>query len=114
MTDKPQLKVTWRADRTHPELADPLRDALRTVIDPEIGLSVIALGLIRDVVIEEGQAIVHMIMTTPFCPYAPAMLEMTRRKAEETINIPTQIAFGMEAWDFSMMEEEAGGDWGLY
>jgi metal-sulfur cluster biosynthetic enzyme len=55
-----------------------------------------------------------MILTTPFCPYGPAMLEMTRQKAEEALNQPAQIDLGLEAWDFSMMEEGLGGDWGLY
>jgi metal-sulfur cluster biosynthetic enzyme len=70
---RPQL--TWEAENTHPDLIEPLKEALRTVMDPEIGLNVIELGLVRDVVIQEDQAILTMIMTTPFCPYAPALLK---------------------------------------
>jgi metal-sulfur cluster biosynthetic enzyme len=55
-----------------------------------------------------------MILTTPFCPYGPALLEMTRQKAENTLNHPTTIEFGMEMWDPTMMEEGAGADWGLF
>jgi len=55
-----------------------------------------------------------MILTTPFCPYAPAMLEITRQKAEAALQGPVQIEMGMEMWDFSMMEEGAGGDWRLF
>jgi metal-sulfur cluster biosynthetic enzyme len=104
----------WQADETHPDLIEPFTDALREVIDPEIGLNVIQLGLIRDLIIEDEAANVNMIMTTPFCPYAPAMLEMTRQKAESALNLPTKISMGMEMWDFSYMEEGLGGDWGLY
>jgi metal-sulfur cluster biosynthetic enzyme len=64
--------------------------------------------------IEKDKANISMIMTTPFCPYAPALLEMTRKKAEETIQMPTTIEMGMEMWDPSMMEEGTGADWGLF
>ena len=64
--------------------------------------------------VEEDSAIVHMILTTPFCPYGPALLEVTREKAEEALGRTTSIDLGMEMWDFSMMEEGSGADWGLY
>jgi len=107
-------KVIWQADSTHPDMAETLRESLREVIDPEIGLSIIQLGLIRDVTIAEDNANVKMILTTPFCPYGPALLDMSRKKAESALNLPTTIELGMDMWDFSMMEEGAGGDWGLY
>jgi len=116
MTDSPpRNRPTWRLENTHPHLVEPLKESLRQVVDPEIGLNVVQLGLVRDVVIEDGVAVVTEIMTTPFCPYAPAILEMSRQKAEEALAVPTKVALGMEVWDFSMMEEDAGGaDWGLY
>jgi metal-sulfur cluster biosynthetic enzyme len=104
----------WDIDATHPALVDPITDALRTIVDPEIGLNIIQLGLIRNVKIEENSAIVRMILTTPFCPYGPAMLENTRQKAEEVVGIPTHMDLGMDMWDFSMMEEGLGDSWGLY
>jgi metal-sulfur cluster biosynthetic enzyme len=109
-----QPKVIWQADSTHPQLAETAREYLRQVIDPEIGLNVIELGLVRDLQIEEGQAQMMMIMTTPFCPYGPALLEMARKKAEEAVNRPTTIELGMEMWEPSMMEDEAGAAWGFF
>lgn len=114
MNQKPAQKVIWQADSTHPHLAEQLREALREVVDPEIGFSIIELGLVRDLVLDETKAEVTMILTTPFCPYAPAMLETTRYKTEETLERPTSIEMGTEMWDFSMMEEGAGGEWGLF
>ena len=109
---RPQL--VWEVENTHPDLIEPLKEALRTVVDPEIGLNVVELGLIRNVIIKDDQAVVNMIMTTPFCPYAPALLEMTRQKAEDALSLPTKMALGMEPWDPSMMEEGAGAAWGFY
>jgi len=107
-------RPVWDAEATHPAEATKLRDALVQVMDPEIGLNVIQLGLIRNFKIEDGQAIMRMILTTPFCPYGPALIDLTRVKAEEGLGIPVSIELGMEVWDFSMMEEGAALDWGLY
>jgi metal-sulfur cluster biosynthetic enzyme len=106
--------LVWQADSSHPELSGPLRDALREVVDPEIGLNIIELGLIRDVAIQDQKATITMILTTPFCPYGPAMLDVTRQKAEKALRIPATIEMGLEMWDFSMMEEGVGADWGMF
>ncbi|BAJ63826.1 metal-sulfur cluster assembly factor [Anaerolinea thermophila] len=110
-----QNRPEWGIDSTHPELVEPLTEALRTIVDPEIGLNIIQLGLVRDVTIEDGNALIKMILTTPFCPYGPAMLETTRQKTEEVLGIPTHIDFRAdEMWDFSYMEEGLIDDWGIY
>ncbi len=114
MSESTHRKVIWQIESTHPEMVDRLRETLRQVVDPEIGMNIIELGLVRDVIVEDDQATVKMILTTPFCPYGPAMLEMTRAKAEEALQRPTTIEMGMEMWDFSYMEEGAGAEWGLF
>jgi len=93
---------------------DGLREALRAVIDPEIGMNVVELGLIREIEINDDSAHITMIMTTPFCPYAPQLLEQSRRTAQDYLGLPTTIEMGMEMWDPSMMEEGAASDWGLF
>lgn len=90
-----------------------LMQALRQVIDPEIGMNIIELGLVRGADIHDDRAHVTMIMTTPFCPYAPQLLEQTRRTAQEFLDVPTTIEMGLEMWDPSMMEEGLADDWGL-
>lgn len=91
-----------------------VREALRNVVDPEIGLNVIELGLIRDLVFETEELQVKMILTTPFCPYGPAMVESVRKCAQDASQLPTFVEIGMEAWSPEMMEEGAGDDWGLF
>ena len=112
--DQPSNRPIWEAESTHPELAKKVQDALRDVVDPEIGLNIIQLGLIRDLKIEEDQAIIKMILTTPFCPYGPALIDVTKNRIEEAVERPVYINIGNEIWDFSMMEEGLANDWGLY
>lgn len=104
----------WQAEQSHPDLVEPVKERLREVIDPEIGLNVIELGLIRDLTINEDEAEVTMILTTPFCPYAPALMEMVRKNSEEALSRPVTVEIGMQMWEPSMMEEGAGADWGIF
>jgi metal-sulfur cluster biosynthetic enzyme len=102
------------SEKTVEERTDELMTALRDVIDPELGLNVVELGLVRDVQIEDSSAHIIMILTTPFCPYAPAMINQVKLTAERSLGVPTAVEMGMEMWDPSMMEEGAGADWGLF
>jgi metal-sulfur cluster biosynthetic enzyme len=104
----------WNIQKTDPDLVEPLDSAFREVLDPEVGLNIMELGLIRDVIVNENQGHVRMMMTTPFCPYAPALLESARSKAESVLNRATTIEFLTDPWDPSFMEEGVGADWGLF
>jgi metal-sulfur cluster biosynthetic enzyme len=99
---------------TFEQKKEKLLSDLRQVIDPELGMNVIELGLIRDVEFEDDQAHINMILTTPFCPYAPALIQQVRLTAEESLGMPVEVEMGMEMWDPSMMEEGAGAEWGLF
>lgn len=107
-------EIQWTIHTTHPEIVQQARASLSEVIDPEIGMNIIQLGLIRNIEVENGVGHVKMILTTPFCPYGPAMIEMTKAKATEGLNMPVTIEMGMEMWDFSMMEDPSALDWGMY
>ena len=114
MTDSEIKEIQWPLHQTYPERVQEVRARLSEVIDPEIGMNIIQLGLIRDVEIDNGIGHVKMILTTPFCPYGPAMIEMTKAKAVEGMNMPVNIEMGMDMWDFSMMEDPSALDWGMY
>lgn len=115
MEEKPGTNPAhWELEDVDPEKAAKLKLMLNEIMDPEIALSVIQLGLIRNVRYGENKAIVTMILTTPFCPYGPSLMEATRAKAEEALQMPTLIELGMDVWDFAMAEEGIDMDWGLY
>jgi metal-sulfur cluster biosynthetic enzyme len=114
MSDTNQNRPVWDIESTNPKLVEPLTEALKKVMDPEIGLNVLELGLVRNVAILNGEAKMVMIMTTPFCPYGPALLETTRQQAEIGLNLPTSVELSYEPWDPSMMDENARIDWGFF
>jgi metal-sulfur cluster biosynthetic enzyme len=55
---------------------DQVLDALKPIMDPEIGLSIVDLGLIYGVTIEEeGRVVkVDMTLTSPMCPFGPQLV----------------------------------------
>lgn len=114
MSESEVKEIQWTIHTTHPEMVKSAREKLSEVVDPEIGMTIIQLGLVRDIEIENNIARLKMILTTPFCPYGPAMIEMTKAKATEGLNMPVTVEMGMEMWDFSMMEDPSALDWGMY
>jgi len=95
---------------------DELVESMRSVIDPEIGMNIVELGLLRNLAIDEAteQARITMILTTPFCPYGPQLIEQVRLVGNQVMAGGVQVEIGNELWDPSMMEEGVGGDWGLF
>jgi len=82
-----------------------IRSALETVMDPEIQLSVIDLGLLREVVVEPGRTVVRMLLTTPFCPYAPQLAEDVKQAARSVVDQPTEVEILPDAWSPDLMPD---------
>ncbi|GIV85256.1 MAG: hypothetical protein KatS3mg052_2263 [Candidatus Roseilinea sp.] len=95
-------------------LEEKVRQALREVYDPELGMSVIELGLIRKLEFSPDSVNVTMILTTPFCPYGPALVEQVRQRTQEAAERPAKVTMGLEMWEPTMMEDQAAANWGLY
>ncbi|QRN83649.1 iron-sulfur cluster assembly protein [Chloroflexota bacterium] len=115
MSEEAPLNIpVWQVENTHPELIDALEEGLSEIVDPELGLNIIQLGLVRDIEIKEDHAVITMILTTPFCPYGPSMMESTRKRVEKILKMTTKINYGRETWDPTMMEEGLADDWGLF
>ncbi len=82
-------------------------DALRTVVDPEIGMNVVELALIRQIVVGPDLTEIRMVLTTPFCPYAGAMIHQVQTAAEEVVEGDVKVTLLAERWD----PREAGLMW---
>lgn len=59
--------------------------ALKEVIDPEIGVSLVEMNLIKDVLIEGEKVKVKMTLTIPGCPLANQLVEDVKRKVESLL-----------------------------
>jgi len=55
-------------------------DAIRPVKDPELNLSVVDLGLLREVEVDaaEGQVTIGLTLTSPMCPMGPQIMQAVR------------------------------------
>ena len=101
-----KAKFTWEIETTNPDKYNDLIEGLSGITDPELGYSVVELGLIREIKLTDQGAFIRMILTTPFCPYGPSMLEETRKKVEQILGVPTSMEFDMAPWTPDMMESD--------
>ncbi len=74
-------------------------NALQAVLDPEIGMSVIDLDLIREVNIGNEEAEVRMVLTTPFCPYGPMLINQIQAASEQAAEMPVKVTVLPDKWD---------------
>jgi metal-sulfur cluster biosynthetic enzyme len=113
------LKNTGDAGRGHLDLPsllggqpgpDTLRDLLRDVIDPEIGINIVDLGLLYDTRLSgDGTAAVRMTLTTPGCPlggYLTDAIHDTLRDVPGVTGVDVQIV-----WDPPWDPNEMMSDW---
>ena len=82
-------------------------DALRSVVDPEIGMNVVELALIRQVILGDELTEIKMILTTPFCPYAGSLIQQVKEAAEEAEGHEVKVTLLAERWD----PRDAGLTW---
>jgi metal-sulfur cluster biosynthetic enzyme len=82
-------------------------DALRSVVDPELGMDVVELALIRQIIIGSESSEIKMILTTPFCPYAGSMVQQIKDQAESVLEHPVKVTLLAERWD----PRDAGLTW---
>ena len=96
---------------------DMVREALReNVIDPEIGINVVDLGLVYDVAVDDGVAEITMTLTTPACPLGPYLDQEVRMAVQEVPGVEdTKVNLvWTPPWDPSKMTEEAKLELGFW
>jgi metal-sulfur cluster biosynthetic enzyme len=88
---------------------DDVHDALSNVIDPELGLDFVELGLIYDVAIEDGDVYVTFTLTSPGCPIGPQVGEQIEEFVGELDGVNRvypKMTFS-PPWTPDLMSEEA-------
>ena len=82
-----------------------VRAALETVMDPEINLSVIDLGLIREIHLMPEKTLVKMMLTTPFCPYAPQLMADVKQATVGVVPKECEVEIMPDAWSPDLMPD---------
>jgi metal-sulfur cluster biosynthetic enzyme len=81
---------------------EQVREAIRSVVDPEIAISVVDLGLVRGIAVtEEGAVTVTMTLTSPFCPEGPmivAEVEAAARRVPGVMSARVELQWN-PPWD---------------
>ena len=88
---------------------DDVEDALTNVIDPELGLDFVELGLIYEVEIEDEDVFVTFTLTSPGCPIGPQVTEQIEEfvgELEGVSRVHSKMVF-TPPWTPEMMSEEA-------
>ncbi len=93
----PAEGASFDPQRRATELA--ILDALRAVVDPEIGMNVVELALIKQIILGTDTTEVKMILTTPFCPYAGSMIQQVKDQAESVVEHDVKVTLLAERWD---------------
>jgi metal-sulfur cluster biosynthetic enzyme len=88
---------------------DDVQEALTNVIDPELGLDFVELGLIYEVEIDDGEVFISFTLTSPGCPIGPQVSEQIEEFVGELDGVSAvypKMTFS-PPWTPELMSEEA-------
>jgi metal-sulfur cluster biosynthetic enzyme len=88
---------------------EEVREALTNVIDPELGLDFVELGLVYDVEVEGDEVYITFTLTSPGCPIGPQVTEQMEEYVTEVGGVSKvypKMVF-TPPWTPEMMSEEA-------
>jgi FeS assembly SUF system protein len=110
-----QKSVDLTGEEPGGELYEAVIDALKEIYDPEIPVNIYDLGLIYNVEISGGHALVSMTLTTPNCPVAESMPQEVELRVGSVPGIgDAEVVLVWEpAWDPQKMSDEAKLELGM-
>ncbi len=88
---------------------DEVTEALTNVIDPELGLDFVDLGLVYEVEVEEDEVYVTFTLTSPGCPIGPQVSDQMKEyvgELEGVAKVHPKMVF-TPAWTPELMSEDA-------
>ena len=96
---------------------DDVREGLKTVYDPEIGINVVDLGLVYDAdIAENGDVLVTMTLTSLGCPLGPVIVQEVTGALKDLPgigNVDVKLVWS-PPWSPDAMSEEAKDELGIW
>lgn len=91
-------------------------DALKQVVDPELMINIVDLGLVYDVAQDEGTVSVQMTLTSPACPAGPQIIQQAKHVLEQLEGVSeANIKLVMSPpWTPERMTDEARDQLGIF
>lgn len=102
---------------------DQVREAIKQVIDPELFVNIVDLGLIYEVEVqpiegneEKNDVKIKMTMTSPMCPAGPQLVADTKKFASEIEQVnEVEVEVVMDPpWTQDMMTDDARDQLGIF
>ncbi|MGC9058104.1 MAG: metal-sulfur cluster assembly factor [Candidatus Micrarchaeia archaeon] len=94
---------------------DDVMNALKQVVDPELGINVVDLGLIYSIYINNSRVGIKMTLTTPMCPLATLLVENVKsavEKMEGVKHVEVEVVFD-PPWSIEKIRPEIREKLGL-
>jgi metal-sulfur cluster biosynthetic enzyme len=108
-TPEPEQKAPAPDPHDETLSEEDVYEVLEEVIDPELGLDFVSLGLVYDVEIEKDEVFVTFTLTTPACPIGPQVSEQMKEFVGDLPGVNAvhpKMVFD-PAWSPEMMTEDA-------
>ncbi|MBI2598304.1 MAG: metal-sulfur cluster assembly factor [Candidatus Diapherotrites archaeon] len=89
-------------------LEEKIKESIKAVVDPELNLSIVDLGLVYEIREENGNAFVKMTFTSPMCPAGPLILSNVKKNVLEVAgvkDVKIDLTFN-PPWSPKMASEE--------
>jgi metal-sulfur cluster biosynthetic enzyme len=97
---------------------EEVRNALKAVYDPEIGLNIVDLGLVYGIEIHEPNITINMTLTSPACPLGPVIQSQAQAILQSMFEDVEDVKINLvwnPPWDpRTMASEEAKLELGLW
>jgi metal-sulfur cluster biosynthetic enzyme len=86
-----------------------IRDALRKVVDPEVGANIVDLGLVYRIELNGRRLLIEMTMTSPACPMGDLIVDDAHAELDRVL--PADVSVNIQVvweppWQPSMMSEQ--------
>lgn len=94
---------------------DAIREILRRVIDPEVGMNIVDLGLVYHIDVGPERVLIEMTMTSPACPMGDMIMDDINAAVEASLpeDLPVVVQLVWEPpWTPAMMNEAARAHFG--
>jgi metal-sulfur cluster biosynthetic enzyme len=106
------------AETKLPLTEDNVRQTLKQVDDPELGINIVDLGLVYEIHVQDEKDVqVVMTLTTPFCPIGPSVKQQINNVLKQDVEgvgkVDVQFTFN-PPWDKDMMSDDAKVELGIF